>query len=307
VKTTEKDATRAAWTSAAGATGSPLARADATAPLTAAGAVQAPPLDPDAEPRGSLWRYAKYKLKDFLRERGSWMLALGGAGVAWFRAAYDPTWVARMRASSANNFWPNFTEADYFRHQLVGVFTGLSFIGVLIAAHGIVSRDRERGFQRFLFAKPVSAWRYYLQSFLVNGAGFVGITGLLLLAAAALFGRGVPLVGGMMVAAAGYAAIGGLIFLLSTLVRYDAALGFVLMIVGAMAQNASRVARETWAPLWAGIGILLPPVLTLNEAVDAVRDGQTLFALANCLPPTLYGVVCVVIGLLVIRDRSIAN
>jgi hypothetical protein len=49
----------------------------------------------------------------------------------------------------------------------------------------LVSRERERGLQRFLFAKPVNIVRYYLQAFAINSVGsLIVLAGAVLLAAA---------------------------------------------------------------------------------------------------------------------------
>ena len=42
-----------------------------------------------------------------------------------------------------------------------------------VRPHGIVSRDRERGYHRFLFAKPVSVTGFYGQAFAIAGAGLL--------------------------------------------------------------------------------------------------------------------------------------
>ena len=297
MKTTEKTDARGPRTSAP-VGGGALAREEAgeVAPRRAAGAVQAPPLDPDAEPRGKLGRYAKYQFRDFLRERGSWMLALGGAFVALFRASYDPT-----RAP------PSVAEPDYFRQQLLFTFGPMAFAGVLIATHGIVSRDRARGFQRFLFSKPIGAARYYLQSFLVNGAGFLGVGALLLACTAAAFARGVPAAGVLAVAAGAYAALGGLTFLLSTLVPYDFALAGILTIVAFTVDQIAFYGHGGWTTVWRLLSWILPPVKSLGQATEAVWEGRTLAAIGFTLLPLAYGAAYVAAAMAVIRRRSIAS
>ena len=301
-RTTEKDATRSPWTHASMAAGGALTRDDAATPpanVGAAGAVQAPPLDPDAEPRGSLRRYLKYQLKDFFRERGSWMLALGGAIVALFRITYDFT--APTSAPPA--------AADLFTLRVVGSFAPMAVVGILIATHGIVSRDRERGFQRFLFAKPIRAARYYLQSFLVNGAGFLGVSALLLACTAAAFARGVPAAGMLAVAIGAYAAIGGLTFLLSTLVRLDFAIAGALTLAAVIADElaSSLYVGSGWAAFWRALTVVLPPVYAIADALHALVDGRALQAMGFALVPLAYGVACVVLAMSIIRRRSIAN
>lgn len=311
MKTTEGDRARAAWTDAdrAAAQGGALTReASAGSPAAAAAAVQAPPLDPDAEPRANLWRYATWQIRDFVRERGGWILALGGAALAIFRTKYDPSWLERIGSGyhpSVNGHL--MTEADYFRQQLANTLGSIGFLGAFIASHSLVSRDRERGFQRFLFAKPLRPTRYYLQSFLVNGAGYVGTIGLLLVLAAATFLRGVPMLGGLAVAAGAYAAFGGFVFLLSTVVRYDAGLAIFATMAGLAAQGAARDRGAPWAPLFWAVGKLVPPFTWVADALSAAAQGRTLDAMLASLPPIAYGAACVAAGLAILRRRSIAN
>lgn len=313
MRTTEKADARSPWTSAT-VGGGALTRDEERALAAragAAGAVQAPPLDPDAEPRGSLRRYLKYQFKDFLRERGSWMLALGGAIVALFRISYDftsPT-TAPPAAGGPAGVEPAIAAANLFRLRVVGSFAPMAFVGILIATHGIVSRDRERGFQRFLFAKPIRAARYYLQSFLVNGAGFLGVGAFLLACTAAAFARGVPAAGLLAVGAGAYAAIGGLTFLVSTLVRFDFAIAGALTLVAVIADElaSSLYVGRGWATFWRALTVVLPPVYAIADALHALVDGHALRAAGIALVPLAYGVACVVLAMSIIRRRSIAS
>ncbi|HET7458326.1 MAG TPA: hypothetical protein VFJ74_11800 [Gemmatimonadaceae bacterium] len=295
MKTRERDATRAAWTEAAGASAAGGALTRDTSSTIAGGAVKSPALDPDAEPRGSLWRYARFKIKDFVRDRALGYLGLGLAGLWVFRANYNPDWLPRTHSP--------FTEPEFFRQTLATLMGPLTFIGSLIASFGIVARDREGGFQRFLFSKPVSVTRYYLQSFGINALGFLGATALLLIATGVAFGRTVPFAGEMLYAAGMFSIVGGLTFLLSTLVRFDFGLATLLSLLSLPIAAIVRGAR--FGPFWRVAAMLLPPFDALSQVHQGLAQGTS--ALPALVEPVVYGAACVIAGLAIIRRRSIAN
>ncbi|MFL5576398.1 MAG: hypothetical protein ACJ79S_10565 [Gemmatimonadaceae bacterium] len=246
-----------------------------------------------------LGRYAWWQLKDFARERGVWIMALGLLALWIFRANYEaPTWIRSPRGFSGS-YLP--TEADFFRAQLMRLVGVGSFVATLIATHGIVARDRERGYQRFLFAKPVSITRYYLQAFLVHGVGYLAIVAALLLATAASFGRAVPAAGVLIYAGAQYVLVGGLVMLLSTLGRYDFAVGGLLSVASIpVALMGARWHASTW---WKVAALLLPPLPSLVSAGDSVARGR--LPVVELVAPLCYGTLYVAAALGVLRRRAI--
>ena len=251
--------------------------------------------------RARLRRYAIWQLRDFIRERGVWLLAFGLVALAVFRVFYEP-----LRFNPDNvpqgELFKQLSEAAHFRAQLAQLSGVFAFIGTLIATHGIVSRDRERGHQRLLFAKPVSITGYYLQAFLVNGIGFVATGTLLLAVAALLFGHMVPALAIVTYGALQYLLLGGLVFLLSTLIRHDFAVATVLALaafpVNAMAWRAHGTTELK------ALALLLPPMPSLAEALQHVHLYSPLGG--ALVAPICYGIVYVGCALIVLRRRSIS-
>lgn len=269
--------------------------------------------------QGLVRRYGGWQLRDYVVERGVWTAAVGLALLAVFWLSYDavppagyldgtPEGPAATAADAARRAraaadWAR-GEPARFRSGVELLLAAFGFVGTLIATHGIVSRDRERGFYRFLFAKPVNAAAFYGQAFLVNGAGLLAVSAGLLGATALAFGRSVP-VTTLAVVGAEYALLGGTVFLLSTLWRFDfvlAALSWPLAaFVGRLANARAR--PEAWARL---VEPLLPPMFPFGRFVDAVNGPRPV----ELLDPAVvvgYGALCVAAGLFVLDRRARAG
>lgn len=270
------------------------------------------PLVGESDPDENLRRYAWWQAKDFLRTRAVWLLPLGILALWIFRDNYDPSEVARRIAEQAeqmrrarNSYVPE-SEPEKFR-QIVLALGGVgAALGSLISTLGIVARDRERGLQRFLFAKPVSVTRFYLQSFLIHGVGTMAVLALLLGFTAVAFFRPVPFLEPMLMGACAYALIGGFTFLLSTLVRFDFAASGILSVLSIPVYG---IASESgWRYPLAAVGRwLLPPVPALAQIVEPsmhIVPGGTWGAVAFCLA---YGAAYLAGGLAVLRRRSITT
>ena len=163
--------------------------------------------------RGRLSRYALYQMRDYVMERGFPALLIGVL-VGWttlleLRAQYGMRWLERPEAMALSEM--------FLQRAVFGQF---AFLGILISVSGIVANDRRHGFFRLLFAKPVSAVRFYLQSFVVAGLGMLTISAGLLL----LWGYvALPVApwGTMRALAFYYLLVGATAFLMSSLVRWD--------------------------------------------------------------------------------------
>lgn len=262
------------------------------------------PLAPDAV-EGNLRRYARWQWRDFWQRRGFW---LAGAALfcVWLLVQY--VIADRVRVTPGGRFarFPRQAEEvqaiSHVAFAIGGVLAGLIGVG------GLVSRERERGLQRFLFAKPVNVLRYYLQGFAINGVGsMLVLAGAVLLAA---FTATQALSAGtlFLVAAAGYLLGGGTTFLVSTLWRFDAPVAGAWLLAGfplvALAENGY------W---WAKVLVWLFPhgvALAVGKAImpqgpTSPSDIQPIFLLA-ALIAAVWGAACTVAGAVVLRRRSIS-
>ena len=261
------------------------------------------PLAPDAV-EGNLRRYARWQWRDYWQRRGFWM-----AGAALFCVWVLVHWVLADRLQWGPGGFrtvPVPPEAvlaiSHAAFAVGGVLAGLLGVG------GLVSRERERGLQRFLFAKPVNVVRYYLQGFAINGVGSMLVLAGAVLLAALTAPHALSAVTLLLVAAAGYVLGGGATFLISTLWRFDAPLAGAWLLAGfpmaALAENGY------W---WAKVLVWLFPhgaALAIGKAI--MRQGPTspsaivpLFLLA-ALIAAVWGAACTVAGAVALRRRSIS-
>ena len=240
-----------------------------------------------------LRRYLRFQVQDFARQRAVWLFALGLLGLYFFRDNYDPALVA---AGQGRGDQP---EPETWREIATAGLSGFGLLSTLFAVHGIVSQERERGLQRFLFAKPIARIPYYLQKLGVAFVGVLALVTILALLTGAAFSRAVPLESVLLMTAALFASVGGLTFLLSTLVRFEG--GLALIATAAVIPLTQLASSDTsWAALGA-LRVILPPLQRLLPLVDATT-GDPLRAM---LTAVAYGAVYAGLGIAVLRRRSI--
>jgi ABC-type transport system involved in multi-copper enzyme maturation permease subunit len=287
-------------------------RAPAWEEAAAAALTVAPHDDGDDEPlapdqvAGNLRRYARWQWRDFWQRRGFWMAA-AALFCVWLLVQY--VLADRVRGAPGGGLARYPLQPD----EVMGISHAAFAIGGVLAgllgAGGIVSREREHGLQRFLFAKPVNVLRYYLQAFAVNGVGsLLVLLGTVLLAAAAA-PQALSVATLLVVAAAGYLVGGGTTFLVSTLWRFDAPLAGAWLLAGfpvvALAENGWR---------WAQALQWLFPHAPALAAVKAVAPGFNgpgaevlpLVFLLVALVAAVWGAGCVAAGAFVLRRRTIS-
>lgn len=239
--------------------------------------------------RARLLRYALYQARDYLVERGIHTFLIG-------IVLFFPIFLALFGVGS-----PAQLPDDMLRESLTALLPMYGFIAVVIGINGIISGDRQRGYFRFLFAKPVSPPRYYLQAFVVNGVGTVFITALLVLLLATLAGD--PFPSHVLTYVALYwLSAGGVGFLLSAVTRFD---WIALALIWWMAQLL-----RTLAPILGGwyhdpLHVILPPAHLMSSLAQDLAQG------VNASTPALlwvagYGALCVLLGLAALRLRPLA-
>jgi hypothetical protein len=242
---------------------------------------------------GRVGRYALWQLRDFFMGKGAVFVIFAGVfGVAAH---------ASLNMNGAG--WKHAPNAELMsRLGIAGPITFLSFFGIVIVCSSLVSGDRMQGYFRFLFAKPVNLVQYYVQLWLLTGVCVIA------LAVALTWLWGVieaPVAIGRIAAtfAVSYVVVGGLSFLLSTLMRFD---WLMTLVLWTLAQVAGTVFSDRPA-IKAIVGALLPP----SEHYTAVR--QALASATAPVPATDlawvlgYGVACLIIGLVILRKRPMAS
>jgi hypothetical protein len=256
-----------------------------------------PPLEEPREP--GMLRYAKFQLRDFIKHRAAIILPIALVGLYLFHHNFEPALMER--AVQRGKVVDGPSASMWFRMIVMGGSMLLGGIGSLVSAAGIVARDREGGYQKFTFAKPVRITRYYLQSFAVNGVGLLATSALVLLLTSLAFLRPVPLLEALLAIGATYTAVGGLVFLISTLVRFDVALG----LLGAVLSFALREAAQRGK--WWGVAFawLLPPLDQLRAFFPQGGGPDRPSIVQAVTSLVAYGAAYVAAGVAVLRKRSI--
>lgn len=269
-------------------------------------------------PDAPLARYLRWQLRDFVTQRAVWLVPalLFLIWLVWYN--YDAAQAQTNYVNALQNLkklpagqpLPHVsTPLEDLRAGFIGIGWAISYLIALAASYGIVSRERERGLQRFLFAKPVSIRHYYLQKLAVSAAGYFAIVLLGALVTCAVFGTWAALGTVLMVAASIFALVGGITFLLSTLTRFDAPLAAVVLMVSTPIVAISRGPVEfrfrAWRTAARVVRVVLPPVDALQDVFTTTRPWIGLpIGVAWTLA---YGAACVAAGVWVLRRRSITT
>jgi hypothetical protein len=259
--------------------------------------------------RSRLGSYALWQARDYLMDRGIPTLIVS---VLFGYLTVAPM-VANVRRGIEN--MPQRLIAKYGSIELARVallkdinepflrtFLGvIVFLGALLAMNGVIANDRNKGYYRFLFAKPVSPLRYYGQAFVVHWAGFLAISVLLAL----LYGQLVsPLLSGPLLAgmATMFLLYGGIVFALSAAFRRD---WLLLVLITALSTYLWDRFGESESIL-SKLLYLLPPLNRTTEIYYAVASHSAVnWRLLSWFGA--YGAACVVAGLLVIHTRRMGE
>lgn len=273
----------------------------------------------DAEPLAEgdgdgsgLRRYARWQWGDFWRTRGLWIagFALLVIAAVWYR--YDPAAAREMYrgrvAYDPNGWWAHrYPTFDAWTGGLLrGAFATFAVLAAVAATFGVVSHERERGLQRFVFAKPVALTRYYLQKLGIAGAGFLVVMAVVAAVAALAFAAPLQAWALAVMAVCTFVAVGGLTFLLSTLTRVDGPAALALLVAAMPATAVAFSTRSVWAPVGRLAQLLLPPFQALSVLGGAEGQYAVIYPVAVAWS-LAYGVACVAAGVWVLRRRSITT
>ena len=169
----------------------------------------------------------------------------------------------------------------------------------LLATAGVVSADFAIGHQRTLFAKPVSPPLYYLQRWLIAGVAVLIGSAVVAQTIASRFGMALLGPGFVARLALLYLVIGGLVFLLSTLIRGDW-LGVAALLAWQTLMGVARSMGMERGPIGTALELLLPPRHLLRLG-DPLPDG------AGLVQVLVYGAAALLGALAVLRWRPLAR
>ncbi|MCE9603031.1 MAG: ABC transporter permease [Gemmatimonadetes bacterium] len=176
-------------------------------------------------------------------------------------------------------------------------------LGAVLLANGLHATDREKQYFRFLFSKPVVAWAFYLQQFVVA---------LLLFAAAMTL---VPLGFGAIVTAVPVLAVtksavlfallyGSLVALCGSLVTKE---GVVFIAVAATSMVLQQLGKAGFLPHWlALVAGALPPFLTADSLRGLWLAGQPVAA-GDIMHVVGYSTAMLAAALLLVRRLPLAR
>lgn len=186
--------------------------------------------------------------------------------------------------------------------QFLAIYGMFSIVAPIVATSSVVSQDRTLGYTRFLFSKPLSVRTYYAQSLLVRFIGFL-VIGQALAAAYGHFEPPSYTPRFLLEMSVSFLSIGGIVFLLSVVSRYDGILAIVFFLL-------ATVVRSHWDK--AGVGhvftYLFPPIDRSDELRRWVLGLDPMGAVS---PPAFpwtpvlwnsgYGLACLLVGLYLLR------
>lgn len=234
----------------------------------------------------NLRRYVLWQLKDFARERGIALLLVG--------FLIGVTIVAPVRAMGRT------IDAGMAKSMLVAIVSQIALILALITLNGIVSTDRKMGYYRFLFSKPVSISAYYAQLFVVYFVGFLAAVAILL-GAFAIFAHPISPLGPLMFCGLVFLSLGGIAFLISSLVRYDWPV-LVAIYVASLILHSMWQYKEGWRRLVLSV---LPPLYRISNTMPDILD-RGVVNTQDVLWLLGYSALCFAAGILVLRRRPFA-
>ena len=245
--------------------------------------------------KGRLTAYAGYQLRDYFVNRALPTVLATALAAFGFAAA-------RGWTPSALDLAGSIEGRERVQQAFELVLVMFAFVAGTVAAFGLVSRHRSRGYDRLLFSRPISPLRYYTQGFVVGGIGGV----VLAIVGAEVYSAAVHPVS--LLGVAGYVAlvwllIGGLALLLSTLTAFH--LPMLALVIGAdlaLAGYASQLSSAGAGGVAEVVQYVLPPAHVLVALREPLARGLPVDPVVLAWPAG-FGVVCLVIAMVLLQRR----
>ena len=248
-----------------------------------------------------LLRYSRYQLPDFLTQR----LALPLILLAF--AAGLPTYLMTKNTPPG---WMQSPQGINLAHQMFMQSITLYLpLGAFVGAVGVISSDRQRGYFRFLFSKPVNVLAYYAQTYLVHAAVYVAVFGVIVWTFSQ-YTTHFSVHRSMEAAALTFVLVGGVGLMLGALTRADAAGLIALYVLSLMLHQlmaAPNGLKNGGLPGWhVLIAKVLPPVHKLDEIRNHLYAAQPI-DMAHLWHVIGYGGVAAAVGFLLLRRLPLAR
>jgi hypothetical protein len=237
----------------------------------------------------------RYQLRDLLVLR---------AGLPTFMAVFFGWMIIKTDGASVD--W-NGESGQRLARDIVNMFGTYVFIplAVFLGAARLVTDDRSNGYFRFLFSKPVSIVRFYVQQWVTYGVGVMAIAGLLALWLQANTTT-VPVRELVLVVALNWIIVGGVGFLLTVLTNYDA-LWLVILWTVSKVLHALKDTPNSALPGW------LQELTRASIPTQKIVYVQNELLAGNPLPVphtihvVAYGLLAFVAGVIILRRSSFSR
>lgn len=248
--------------------------------------------------RSSRWMaYARWQLLDASWQRVALPFVLSLLVVV---AAF---YSMRGMAAGHPDFYTN-SDGRRFTAQLLKQVMGTYIpLAVLMGANGIIALDRQKGYFRFLFSKPVPVPGYYVSAFLIHGA--IASAGAALLAAIiGWYATPQPVLQVAAACALTFALLGSILFFLSTLTYQD---GLVFILIWVLTLILRQIEPAMKVGHWMHTAVrILPPTHRLDAVREALYAGHE-WAMTDVWHVLAYGGACFVLALIALRRLPLAR
>ena len=241
-------------------------------------------------PRGRLGAYASWQFRDYALTTSGLGTLLVPFMLSVFPMLIMKYVVTKSGATAAQ------AENAYGTQFQVFVST-LALVGGMLTVAGLVSADRRPGLTRFLFSRPINVSTYYVQAWLVRGAGLLLIA-LVLAQTVNVFVTHAAWREAIAAVGVAWILIGGFGLLLSVLVTRDIPVLLVFyLIVTILEQIRKNVPTADWVkPVLA----IMPPFHLLTPLQTALLRGTPVPA-GDLWHVLIFGAACVALATYLVR------
>jgi len=240
--------------------------------------------------------YGRWQLLDYLWQR--LLLPLGLASLLTFFMVYG---AASM--TGRPGFWAEPDGVRFAAMLLKQAMSTFIPLAVLMAMNGLVGQDRQKGYFRFFFSKPVPVPGFYVSAFVIHLVVAAAAAGAL----AAVIGWSSapqPIVGATLACALTFVLLGSLMFLLSTL-TYQDGIVFIAIWVGTLLMRQVEPTLGDGHCMHAAVRVL-PPTHRLDAVRDALYAAQPVPA-NDVWHVLAYGGACFVLAVIALRKLPLAR